>query len=212
MEALLDCNVQMFISMDSPDPERLSAIRRRAKYGKIVANIERLASQESRPFLVFTLQEENFDDIVPMARFSAERELHFLLNVVRRDEGIAVFREKVNSRLDALRLALAEVTQLYRDRAVRCFLPDRVQGFEVGSQESQKTYGGRTRCPAIERELCVLFDGTVTPCNMFNPYVYGNIAGSSLASIRAGAPFQWFAENHKEHPYCSNCACLGGTA
>ena len=67
-------------------------------------------------------------------------------------------------------------------------------------------------CPAIERELCVLHDGTVTPCNMFNPYEYGSILEDSVEELRAGESFRWFQSNHKSHYYCRNCACLGGTA
>jgi MoaA/NifB/PqqE/SkfB family radical SAM enzyme len=212
MAALIECGVQLFISMDSHDPERLAAIRKRSKYEKIVANIDRLASHAPRPFLIFTLQEENFDDVVSMARFALEREVHLLVNTVRRDEGIERFRDLVRARADDLRSAFREVSDLYRGRAVACFLPDRVQGIAIASEGARATYGGRQRCPAIDRELCVLFDGTVTPCNMFNPYAYGNILKSSLAEIRGGERFQWFSDNHKQHPYCANCACLGGTA
>lgn len=211
MDALIDCGVQLFISMDSPDPGRLAAIRRRSRYEKIVANIDRLASHAPRPFLIFTLQEENFDDVVPMARFAVAREMHLLVNTVRRDEGIEPFQAMVRARADDLRAAFRDVADMYRGRPVGCYLPDRVQGVTITSNGTQATYGGRARCPAIDRELCVLFDGTVTPCNMFNPYAYGNILQTPLAQIRDGVRFRWFSENHKQHPYCANCACLGGT-
>jgi len=38
-----------------------------------------------------------------------------------------------------------------------------------------KTHGFLNHCPALDSELCILYNGDVTPCNMFNPYVYGNI-------------------------------------
>jgi len=212
MDALIECGVQLFISMDSPDPGRLAAIRRRSRYDKILANIDRVASHTPRPFLIFTLQEENFDDVVPMAQFAVERGLHLLVNAVRRDEGIETFQELVRARADDLRRAFREVIELYRGRSVACYLPDHIQGVVIATSGTQATYGGRTRCPAIDREMCVLFDGTVTPCNMFNPYSYGNILQTPLAQIRDGERFRWFSENHKQHPYCSNCACLGGTA
>ncbi len=211
-DALIDCNVQLFISMDSPDPERLAVIRRRSKYAKIVANIERLATHTPRPFIIFTLQEQNFDDVVPIAKFAVERELHLLVNTVRRDEGIEPFQELVRARVDDLRRAFAEVSEIYLGQRVACFLPDSIQGTQITKDGTRPTNGALARCPAIDRELCVLFDGTVTPCNMFNPYAYGNILTSSLDVIRRGERFRWFSENHKEHPYCSNCACLGGTA
>ena len=212
IDALVANQVQMFVSMDSPFPERFAAIRKRGKYASVVANLTRLQSCPRRPFVIFTLQEANFDDVVPMARFCLERGLHLLVNAVRRDEGIEPFQQLVLERSSDLQRAFREVGELYRGQEVRCFLPDRVQGVTILAAGTQATYGGRQRCPAIDKELCVLFDGTVTPCNMFNPYVYGNILEESLASIRDGERFRWFSENHKSHSYCSNCACLGGTA
>jgi len=210
--ALIDCGVQLFVSMDSHLPERLEVIRKRSKYKLVVANLDRLAAHTPRPFLVFTLQEENFDDIVPMARFACERSFHLLVNTVRRDQGIEPFARLVRARADYLRSAFGSVMELYRDQPLRCLLPDRVQGLTIATDGTRKTYGGRPRCPVIDRELCVLHDGTVTPCNMFNPYIYGNILQSSLSEILAGERFDWFSKNHKEHPYCANCACLGGSA
>lgn len=212
MDALIDCGVQLFVSMDSPVPETLHAIRKRSKYELIVANLDLLALHALRPFLIFTLQERNFDDVVPMAKFAVERELHLIVNTVRRDEGIEPFVQLVNERADDLRRAFNEVTELYRDQPVKCLLPDQVQGLTIAAQGSEATHGGLPRCPVIDHELCVLHDGTVTPCNMFNPYVYGNILKTSLGEILAGERVEWFSENHKSHPYCRNCACLGGTA
>lgn len=211
MEALLECGVQLFVSMDSPDPTRLASIRRRTKFEKVVANLARLERHEPRPFLIFTLQEANFDDVLPMARFAADRNLHLLVNSVRRDVGIEPFRDLVASRSGELRAAFREVADLYAGRRVSCHMPDRIQGIVIAEGHTRATYGGRARCPAVNSELCVLFDGTVTPCNMFNPYVYGNVLEASLREIREGERFRWFEEHHKEHAYCANCACLGGT-
>lgn len=212
LDALIENHVQLFISMDSPDPDRLQRIRRRCRPEKLMLNLERLRGHQPRPFLIFTLQEENFDDVVPMARFAAERDLHLLINAVRRDHGIEPFQAMVASRVDELRTAFEAALDAHRGRESTCHVPDRVQGVAILPNRAVATYGGRQHCPAIERELCVLFDGTVTPCNMFNPFVYGNILERSLMEIRTGPEFLWFRANHKAHPYCTNCACLGGTA
>jgi len=212
MDSLIEHEVQLFISMDSPDPERLTAIRRRSSYTKLVANIDRLADVRSRPFIIFTLQEQNFDDVVPMARFAVGRRLHLLVNAVRRDDGIEPFQRLIRQRAEDLRAAFDAAEALYKGTQLQCILPDQVQGIAVRGPGSRNTYGSRQRCPAIEREICVLHDGTVTPCNMFNPYVYGNILEETLDQIRSGTSYRWFAESHKTHYYCANCACLGGTA
>lgn len=212
MDALLRNAVQLFVSMDSPDPQRLEAIRRRARFEKIVANLDRLRDHAPRPFVIFTLQEENFGDVAAMAEFAAGRNLHLLVNTVRRDEGIEPFRAMVDARAEELRDAFRRAAEAFRGKGVTCHLPDQVQGTVISPENTVPTYGGRDRCPAIDQELCVLYDGTATPCNMFNPYEYGSILQHSLAGLREGHAFVWFREQHKQHPYCSNCACLGGTA
>lgn len=212
MSALLEHRVQLFISFDSPDPGRFVSIRVRSNFNRILANLDRLADSEPRPFLIFTLQEVNFDDVAPMARFAAERRMHLLVNTVRRDQGIEPFREMVQQRADYLRSAFEEAKAVFSGTGLRCILPDQVQGIHLGSSVAQTTYGSRNSCPAIESELCVLYDGTATPCNMFNPYVYGSLVHENLVSLRSGDKFRWFKENHKEHYYCSNCACLGETS
>lgn len=212
MDALLRNAVQLFVSMDSPDPQRLESIRRRARFEKIVANLDRLRAHVPRPFVIFTLQEENFGDVAAMAEFAARGNLHLLVNTVRRDEGIEPFRAMVAARVDELRVAFSRAAEAFRGKSVTCHLPDRVQDTVISAEGAVQTYGGIDRCPAIEQELCVLYDGTATPCNMFNPYEYGSILQRSLAELREGGAFTWFRDNHKRHPYCSNCACLGGTA
>ncbi|MCB1048444.1 MAG: SPASM domain-containing protein [Calditrichaeota bacterium] len=212
MDALLWNAVQIFISLDSSDPQRLEAIRHRACFEKIVANLDRLRDYTPRPFVIFTLQEENFGDIAAMAEFAAERNLHLLVNTVRRDEGIEPFRDMVAARADVLRDAFHRAGEVFRGRTVTCHLPDRVQGIIISDQDTVTTYGGMEHCPAIAQELCVLFDGTATPCNMFNPYVYGSVMQQSLTQLYESEAFRWFENNHKQQQYCANCACLGGTA
>ena len=64
-------------------------------------------------------------------------------------------------------------------------------------------------CPALDKELCILYDGTATPCNMFNPYVYGNVFEQSLEEIWKGDARTNFLASHKDYYYCKNCANLG---
>jgi len=212
LDALMECGVQLFISLDSPVPERAEAIRRRSRFDSVMANIERLRDHKPRHFLIFTLQEVNFEDLLPMAEFAASWGLHLLVNAVRRDEGIEPFQALVAKRAGDLRGWFAEIADLYEGLDVDCHLPDQIQGVQLSEADTVRTHGSLDRCPALERELCVLHDGTVTPCNMFNPYVYGNLLEQSLDDIRKGERFLWFRDHHKDHYYCANCACLGGTS
>jgi len=204
--------VQLFVSMDSPHPERLESIRKGLKYSTLEQNLNRIASINSRPFIVFTLQEENFFDVLAMARFARERDFHLIVNTVRRDEGIEVFQRMVKERVEFIKGELAEAERLYVGTELICLTPDQIQGVKVREPEGCVSYGSLEGCPAIDSELCILFDGGVTPCNMFNPYLYGSILMMDIAELRSGSAFQWFKENHRQLAYCQNCACLGGTS
>ncbi|MFT5460238.1 MAG: sulfatase maturation enzyme AslB (radical SAM superfamily), partial [Myxococcota bacterium] len=205
-------DVQLFISMDGADAATFESIRRRGRFALVMENIERLAVLTRRPFIIFTLQEDNFDQLVPMAELAVEHRMHLLVNTVRRDEGIEPFVAMVRDGLAGLREDYAQVLARFEDTGLMVHLPDRIHGIAVREGDVTRTYGGRTRCPAIDTELCVHFDGAVSPCNMFNPFEYGNLLEMPLAEIRNGKKATWFRENHKEHYYCQNCACLGGTA
>jgi MoaA/NifB/PqqE/SkfB family radical SAM enzyme len=212
LRALMDCDAQLFVSVDSPDPARARAIRRGSDLHRVAANIERLASHDPRPFVIFTLQEANFEDVLPMAHWALERRLQLLVNVLRRDEGIEPFRAMVSQRAAELRDWFRTVAALYADTGLACLLPDRVQGVDMGGAGTAATHGGMDRCPALDRELCVLHDGTVTPCNMFEPTALGNLFTQSLDELREGPAAARFRATHHRNPYCADCACLGGTA
>lgn len=212
IKSLADNEVQLFISVDSPNAQELESIRRGARFSILERNIEMFASMERRPHLIFTMQEANLHRLVEMAQFCAERNLHIIFNTIRRDEGIEPFVEMVQDRRKELVGAYQEIHALYDRTELNCLLPDSIQGIAIQEDGASQTFGGKAECPALREELCILHDGTVTPCNMFNPYEYGNIMQDGLKAILEGEKRHWLLENNKSHPYCANCACMGGTA
>lgn len=211
-ETLLRHDVQLFVSLDSTQADELEAIRRGCRQSVILRHLDELADLGRRPFIVFTMQEGNLHRIVEMARFARERRFHVLFNTVRRDDGIAPFVSMVSQQVESLRRTFAITRDLYAGSGLTCLLPDQIHGIAIAPGEAATTCGSHAQCPALEQELCVLFNGDVTPCNMFNPFVLGNILASPLTEILEGPKRTWFRQHHKEHYYCANCACLGGTA
>jgi MoaA/NifB/PqqE/SkfB family radical SAM enzyme len=61
--------------------------------------------------------------------------------------------------------------------------PDQLAGIQLKVTKPTQTHGTMKSCPALDKELCIFYDGTTTPCNMFNPYVYGNIFKQSLEEM-----------------------------
>ncbi|MBU4380579.1 MAG: SPASM domain-containing protein [Pseudodesulfovibrio sp.] len=210
--SLAEKEVQLFISMDSPNALELESIRRGARFSILEKNIKRLAIMKRRPHVVFTIQEANLHRMVDMARYCIDRNMHIIFNTIRRDEGIEPFIEMVQNKREELAEAYRLIHALYDGTELNCLLPNSIQGIIIQENGTNQTFGGKKECPALREELCILHNGAVTPCNMFNPYEYGNILQERLGVILESEKRRWFLENNKAHSYCANCACMGGTA
>ncbi len=209
LDSLLMNKVQLFISMDSSDAIELNEIRKGARYTLIESNIQSLKHLSNRPFIIFTIQEANIHRIYDIAFFAFQNNCNILYNTIRRDIGIDTFVSSVKENYNQIIEQFESVYELYKNSSLQHLLPDQLAGISLKDTRLTQTHGTMKSCPALDKELCVLFDGTVTPCNMFNPYVYGNIFSQSLDEIWNGKQRLDFLTSHKEHYYCNNCANLG---
>jgi sulfatase maturation enzyme AslB (radical SAM superfamily) len=110
--------------------------------------------------------------------------------------------------LDTIKNDFLEVKMMFKDLDIKSFIPNQIAGIELNKGKNNDTCGSLEICPRIDKELCVLYNGDVTPCNMFNPYIYGNIYQSSIDEIINSKEFEWFKKHHKQYYYCQNCACI----
>jgi|SRR5690554_495083 radical SAM protein with 4Fe4S-binding SPASM domain len=209
LDALINNNVQLFISMDSPIAVELSEIRKGANFRFIKENIERLTNLTNRPFIIFTIQENNIHRIYDIGSFSYNNNCHILYNTIRKDEGIEPFIKMVTDNNHSITNQFLEVRKLYSGSNLQLLYPDQLAGIQLKVSQATQTHGTMECCPALYKELCIFYDGTVTPCNMFNPYVYGNIFKKSLGDIWSGHERLDFITFHKNYYYCKNCANLG---
>ena len=210
IDALINNQVQLFISMDSPKPNELPKIRRGANFQFIEDNIKQLGVLSNRPFIIFTIQEANIERIYEIAKFAFENKCQILYNTIRRDKGIESFVESVKENYQSILNQFEKVEKLYANSDLQLLYPDQLAGVILQqTTEKNKTHGTMKECPILQKELCILYDGTTTPCNMFNPYVYGNIFNQSLNEIWQSEEREAFLRSHKCHYYCQNCANLG---
>jgi MoaA/NifB/PqqE/SkfB family radical SAM enzyme len=209
IDALIANGVQLFISMDSPIASELSEIRKGANFKFIESNIKQLKDLPNRPFIIFTIQEANINRIFDIAQFAFENNCQILYNTIRKDEGIETFVEIVKRDYSSLIRQFDKVKQMYSNSGLQCLYPDQLAGIELKSEKATVTHGTMRQCPALDKELCILFDGTTTPCNMFNPYIYGNIFRQLLSEIWNGKERKVFLRSRKCYYYCQNCANLG---
>jgi MoaA/NifB/PqqE/SkfB family radical SAM enzyme len=209
IDALIANGVQLFISMDSPIASELPAIRKGANFQFIENNIKQLKKLSNRPFIIFTIQEANINRIFDIAQFAFENNCQILYNTIRRDESIETFVEIVKQNYQSIIQQFDNVKKLYDNSDLQFLYPNQLAGIELKAEKTTATHGTMRQCPALDRELCILFDGTITPCNMFNPYIYGNIFRQSLNEIWNGKERKVFLRSHKCYYYCQNCANLG---
>lgn len=209
LQQLISSDVQLFISMDSPFEENLVKIRRGVKYEHLINNIKTLQPLQRRPFIIFTIQEENLLEIYDMAEFAFSHDCHIIYNTIRRDDGMENFISLVNHNKEEIIEQFEKVVTLYFESPLQFHLPDQLAGIKLNASNTKVTHGSQSSCPILEKELCILYDGIVTPCNMFNPYVYGNILEEDLKDIWEGEKRRNFLKSHQYHYYCNNCANLG---
>lgn len=202
-------NIQLFFSIDSPDRDELEDIRLGCDYDVIMNNMRALSMMEKIPFIVFTLQENNLHRIKDIGEFACANHLNIIYNVIRRDDGIEEFVHAFKSDIEAVRTAFNEVRILYLLSGLKSFIPSQIAGVKIELNGANITFGQQEICPALHSELCILYNGNVTPCNMFNPYIYGNINNESLDNILNGTKRKQFIKKYKLYYYCMNCACMG---
>lgn len=209
IEKFIKYNVQLFISIDSNIKSELETIRKGSNYNIILNNLQQLQTINKRPFIVFTIQELNIDRIKSIANFALVNNCHILYNTVRRDTGIEKFENIVKQNIDNIKQQFLQVESIYKNTKLSFFYPNQIAGIKIGLNKTTKTHGEYIECPLLDKELCILYDGDVTPCNMFNPYIYGNIKNENIENIWNGQKRIEFIKNHKSHYYCKNCANLG---
>jgi len=209
IDSFIKHNIQLFISLDSSQKDELEYIRKGANFNFIINNLEKLKETTIRPFIIFTIQEVNYNRIFEMAEFALKYNCNILYNTIRRDEGIDEFIDIVRNNIDFINKQFEKGKKMFEKTGLQFLFPDQLAGIKLFNSFAQKTHGSLNYCPALNKELCILYDGAVTPCNMFNPYKYGNIFDKSLEDIWYGKERKYFLKTYKTHYYCKNCANLG---
>jgi MoaA/NifB/PqqE/SkfB family radical SAM enzyme len=209
IKKFVEHDLQLFISMDSNKKTELEEIRKGANYELIINNLDKLKIAQTRPFIVFTIQEINIFSIYDIALFAQKNNCHILFNTVRRDSGMDTFKKLVSDNLLNIKTQFKKAEKLYANTGLLCLYPNQLSGIQIGLENATKTHGELISCPMIDKELCVLYNGDVTPCNMFNPFVYGNLNNNEFTEIWNGEKRKEFKQIHKSYYYCNNCANLG---
>ncbi len=211
-ERIVTSGGTILFSWDAASPARFEALRRGARYTDIAATVRavseaaRLSGRRDGLHLLFTLQPANRSDLPAVVEMAAELDVaNVVVNVAKlRDVGWqAEHRDDVLS-------AFADAERVAARCAVRLFLPDRFGNDSVPLRSAMPT--SASGCDRPWKEVVIRWNLDVQVCNMFNPYVYGNLHLRSFPSIWEGAFAAAFRENVNTsacHPYCRGCAYIG---
>ena len=208
--ALWESRCETMMSLDSLRKDKLEYIRAGTNFERMIRNIEELCARANTTAIVFTLQPDNFFEIEELARFAIEHNCHFFCNAVRNEWMEQDFYKLVTANVDYLRDAYARVNELYDGSELTLHLPDQLGGVKLVGTVAQATCSDMPCCPNVGKDFCIYYDGTVTPCGMFNPYDLGNIRDHTLDEIMSGSKFAEFAKNQTTDPYCRNCQYICG--
>ncbi len=212
LERLLDLDFSLFISCDAVDRRTLSQIRRNLDVDQFLANMRFLSAQALhrrrdplKTHIIMTLLESNFRQLPTMVEFAARHRVGGVIaNMVKgggghwktewRDEIVGAFREADR---EARRLGIL------------LMVPDQIEGSPVEEGfVAESNYRG---CPTYMEEAFIRYNGDACPCNMMNPYVYGNLRRNPMDEVLRGVPsllFDYLMESQAKHPYCVNCYYL----
>lgn len=206
--ALADCGCETMMSFDSVKRENLERIRLGTSYDTVLRNIDNLCNKSGLTAIVFTLQPDNFFELYSAAEFARGRGCHFFCNAVRNPDMDGEFLKLVNANVGLLKEEYIKINELYEGSGLGVHLPSQIAGRAIESgvgANASSTCADFSRCPNVGRDICIYYNGDVTPCGMFNPYVLGNIKERSLNQIMDGEPFKEFVNSQKTDPYCKNC-------
>lgn len=209
-DALSECACETMISFDSTRKENLEHIRKGTNFQTVMHNIERLCAKSKLTAIVFTLQPDNFYEIWDVARFSFEHNCHFFCNAVRNIWMDEEFSKLVNNHVDYLKDTYIQINKLFAGSEVTSHLPNQIAGVVLGTNASNTTCADFAHCPNVGRDICIYYNGKVTPCGMFNPYVLGDLRNQSMKTIMEGEQLSQFIKRQSTDPYCRNCQYICG--
>ena len=204
-ERLLDDGFALLLSWDAADSETMARIRRGADYHEMCRKLLRIARKAEHnhcmpPVLLFTFREENMSHLGPVVRHAGETgHVRVTVNMFKRPDNhdwTAHHRQRITE-------VFAEAQETALRQGVDLALPDHLGDVPVQLASTRPCPG--SSCTFPSEQVVIRHNGDVTPCNMLNPYLYGNLHRRSFACIWNGAEAKLFRNSCGRHPYCRQC-------
>lgn len=211
-ERLVERGATLLFSWDAASPSLFERLRRPARWDVVTSTLIAVArhardkSASELLHLLFTLQAANVRELRALVeRAAAWNVPNVVVNVAKLGNN-GWFAPVA----DDVREELHSADEVARTLGIRLFLPDQILGMRIDTASACPT--SASGCDRPWKEVVVRWDLDVQVCNMFNPYVYGNLALHSFERIWRGAfarTFRQHVNGPMPHPYCEDCAYIG---
>lgn len=212
-ERLVAGGATVLVSWDAARPEIFERVRRPARFAALagsMAQLGRVASGLGRTdalHLLYTLQPGTERELPGIVAFAHELGIRSVVTNVA--------KLPVNdwlARIEAAALeAFAEADRTASRLGVRLSLPDHLGARRVDLPSAMPS--AARGCDRPFKEAVIRWNGDVQVCNMFNPWVHGNLhLGSFERAWRGGFAHAFRTQFQVEpgHPYCNDCYYLSG--
>ncbi len=204
---ILDNGGSVIISWDAAEPQLFEKLRRPAKWEIFVNKIKDLTNaagdRAENIALLFTLQKENIRQLPLLVPQSSDWRIRKIIVNAVKDNGCGKQGAEIQEMISNIFRQAGEEALKH---GIKLFLPAQVWGNKIQCENSYRTNSEGCKIPW--KEVVIRWNGDVQPCNMFNPYVYGNIHLNSFDNIWNNLFADLFREMSniaKKHPYCNDC-------
>lgn len=211
-QELAELRFTLLVSCDGASAESYERIRRRACFEVFRRNLTRIAKtfleQGRRTGLqcIFTLMAGNIAELPDVVALMADVGAGGLVVNVVKEEPPGPW---LTTRRGAILSAFEKSSRVASAAGMALRLPDHLGDEEV--KELATAASSWRQCAVPWEEVVVRYDGDLTPCNMMNTYLYGNLFEAPFDELWNGATARLFRAGLRRsvrHPYCQNCYFL----
>lgn len=209
--SILDNNGVILFSCDSAEKEIFEILRRPAKWDNFFQNVSLTAKHAAkkgstdRLFILFTLQKININQISKLVYKCSELNIkNIIINVIK-----SVDMDWIKKRENEIRDELAFASTLALNNNISLLIPATIGEVTLEFPNSHQTSAHYCNMPW--EEIVIRWNGDIQACNMFNPYIYGNIFLNDFETIWNNAFANLFRSNintSSKHPYCRDCVYI----
>jgi radical SAM protein with 4Fe4S-binding SPASM domain len=209
-EAVIETDGHILVSWDAGQPTLFEQLRRPAKWAELTERLRLIADlirtrRRGRCSLIFTLQKANIGELRGVVELAGR----LGLSAVQMNVAKTPTTHWMTDKIENISNDVADAAQIAAAESVDLFTPAQIAGLSI--QSGSRTHVASAGCTAPWDEAVIRWNGDVQPCNMFNPYVYGNIHRSPFEEIWRNAFAQVFRQKlntTEPHPYCRGCVYM----